>query len=306
MCKILIHSRYDLYPLRNGNCLALALKFDSKSIIKDIIEKFKREVIGLNLRVEGDMLVEKTDHVVPVHELPPSPKFESILQMTEATAKFLPDISKELATLSSNDDTVIININHAVCDGKYIVGIVEHLFDKPKNPNDHYFPITLEEEFSEEIKERNKKPNFFQVFYYIFNNTFTINLVGENMYGIMACFSILGPIFVKKPLVDLYLYNMIYTEMVSYAIPFLNYSIIDERNNRNELHSQPRYENNGLSKKQAIILSKSLEHYLQNFDTNNTISETLNDLKKIPRLFLVKINFELIDINILKSSSNLI
>ncbi|KAK8845193.1 hypothetical protein M9Y10_021375 [Tritrichomonas musculus] len=107
-----------------------------------------------------------------------------------------------------------------------------------------------------------------------------INPVGENMYGIMACFSMLGPIFVKKPLVDLYLFKKIYTEMVSYAIPFLNYSIIDERNNRNEFHSQPRYENDGLTKEQAIILSKPLGHYLQNFDTNNTISETLKDLKK--------------------------
>ncbi|KAK8845182.1 hypothetical protein M9Y10_021364 [Tritrichomonas musculus] len=426
-------SRFDLYPLRNGNCLALALKFDSKSVIKDIIEKLKMEVIGLNLRVEGDMMVEKLDKNIPVHELPPSSKFESIAQMTEwATSQFLPDISKELATLASNDDTVIININHAVCDGKYIAGIADHLFDKPKKTNCNFFPITFEEEFAEEIKERKKKsPTFFKsevnntiltnlgmkksghekfydgIFdtksfssydpknkkcknltasivtgfslsinvlngnlnishvggsvaadmrnilkdkkknniknillpkgpsntkYYTGNpitlnhtNIFTnlsmttnvspdmkigecynrlneclknhfypntedlfdytcsmgnFNPVGENMYGIMACFSMLGPIFVKKPLVDLYLFNMIYTEMVSYAIPFLNYSIIDERNNRNEFHSQPRYENNGLTKEQAIILSKSLGHYLQNFDTNNTISETLKDLKK--------------------------
>ena len=32
-------SIFDLYLLRNGNCLALALKFDSKSVIKDIYNR---------------------------------------------------------------------------------------------------------------------------------------------------------------------------------------------------------------------------------------------------------------------------
>ncbi|KAK8845194.1 hypothetical protein M9Y10_021376 [Tritrichomonas musculus] len=81
------------------------------------------EVIGLNLRVEGDMMVEKLDKNIPIHELPPSSKFETIAQMKEwATSQFLPDISKELATLASNDDAVIISINHAVCDRKDIAG----------------------------------------------------------------------------------------------------------------------------------------------------------------------------------------
>ena len=169
-------TRYDLYPLKNGNCLSLALKFDSKSIISDIISKLKSEVIGLNLRVEDDMLIEKSDKEnIPVHQLPPSHKFESIEKMTEwATLKFLPDPSKELATLSTNDDTIILTINHAVCDGMYISGVVDHLFDKPKKPQNNYFPITLEEEFSEEIKERNKKkPTFFKS---DVNNTILTNL----------------------------------------------------------------------------------------------------------------------------------
>lgn len=97
--------------------------------------------------------------------------------------------------------------------------------------------------------------------------------------GIMICFSNLGPIRVKKPVKDLYLYNMCINKAFDFGIPLLTYAIIDERNDRNEFHSQVRYEGNGLTEKQAITLSKSLKHYLQTFNENSTLEEALKDIK---------------------------
>lgn len=97
--------------------------------------------------------------------------------------------------------------------------------------------------------------------------------------GIMICFSNLGPIRVKKPVKDLYLYNMCINGAFDFAIPLLTYAIIDEKNDRNEFHSQVRYEGNGLTEKQAITLSKSLKHYLQTCNVNNTLEQALKDIK---------------------------
>lgn len=62
-----------------------------------------------------------------------------------ASTKYLPNFNQEMGTISFNDDTVIININHAICDGKYIVGVAHHIGDPPMKPTNNYFPITIDE-----------------------------------------------------------------------------------------------------------------------------------------------------------------
>lgn len=110
----------------------------------------------------------------------------------------------------------------------------------------------------------------------------------EKSEGVMAGFSNLGPIHIKSPIKDLYLFNLDFNIVFPYIILF-SYSIIDERNNRNELHAQVRYECNGLTKKQSIILSNSFKHYLQIFNENHKIGEAFNELKKFQKK---KLNYE--------------
>lgn len=144
-----------------GNYVVLTLKFDDKSIIKDIVEKFKDEIIGLNIRVDGEYLVKRKKEDIIVHQIPPSSQFDSIYSMSSyATTKYLPNFKHEMATIACNDDTIILNLNHAVCDGKYIAWVAEHINDPPQKM-DSYFPTTFDEEFSIEIKERLKKPPVF-------------------------------------------------------------------------------------------------------------------------------------------------
>lgn len=152
-------SPFDLGQIINGNNAVLALKFESKNIVKDMIEKLKNEVIGLNLRIEGNFMVQRRKEEIKVHELPPSSKFDSIRELTEwAAFKYLPNYQQELGTIAANDDAIILNINHCVSDGKYIAGVALHISDKPKRITDSFLPITFDEEFQEEIKERSKSP----------------------------------------------------------------------------------------------------------------------------------------------------
>ena len=103
--------------------------------------------------------------------------------------------------------------------------------------------------------------------------------------GIMICFSNLGPVLVKKPVKDLYLYNMCINGAFSFAIPLLTYAIIDDRCDKNEFHSQIRYEGNGLTEKQAVLMQKSLKHYLQTCNTSSTLKEALDDIKSFQKNF---------------------
>lgn len=424
-------SPFELNQVLGGNYVVLTLKFDDKTVVKDTVDKLRDEIIGLNLRLEGDFLVKRKKEEIQVHQLPPSSRFQSIYKMTEwASREYLPNFSKEMGTIAYNDDTVILNLNHAICDGKYIVGVAEHIGDSEKKRLETVFPVTVDEEFTEEIKERlSKPPKFFRndvnntifsgfgmkkqstekliddffdtktfsnydrdrklcrnltaaivtgyslsamalqgdnelthiggsmacdmrnelrnkkingIKNIIHNNnspsgkkcqTNPITLNHTNIFtvvpitakispdtkinecynrlnsclknhfssnkedlfdyrstmgqenpqntdnGIMICFSNLGPIRVKKPVKDLYLYNSCINTAFSFAIPLLTYAIIDDRNDRNEFHSQVRYEGNGLTEKQARKLSKSLKHYLQTCNTNSTLDDALKELK---------------------------
>lgn len=420
---------FEQTQILGGNYVVLTLKFDDKTIIKGIVEKLKDEIIGLNLRMDGNYLVKRKREEILAHKIPPSSQFESIYSMTSfAMTEYLPNFKNEMGTISYNDDTIILNLNHAVCDGKYIAGVASHINDPPKKL-DSYFPITFDEEFSSEIKERLQKPPIFyrndknltifnkfgltktptELLYDEIYDTksfsnynprtklcqnltpaivtgYSLSLMGlqgekelthlggsmacdlrnelrtkklnhiENIFhpnspisqkrdqkdpitlnhtniftvvpmtakvspdmkiidcynllknhlrigfdsnkerlfdyrckmgftnpqntddGIMICFSNLGPVHVKKPVKDLYLSNMCVNAAFSWAIPLLTYAIIDDRIDRNEFHSQVRYEGNGLNKKQIVTLSKSLKHYLQTYNTSNSLQETYNDL----------------------------
>ena len=77
-----------------------------------------------------------------------------------ASHQFKPNHKVELGTLASNEDTVIITLNHAICDGKYIAGVSHHIGDPPKTI-DSYLQITFDEEFVNELKYRSQFPQSF-------------------------------------------------------------------------------------------------------------------------------------------------
>lgn len=393
----------------NGNSAILGLKFKDKSIVRDIVEKLKNECIGLNTYKDGNDIVLRQDEI-KVHEIPKNNM--NIKDLTVwATYQYKPDLRKELGTLAANDDTIVINLNHAVSDGKYIVGVAEHIGDAPKKlDRKDMLPLPFEHEFGKELEERAKTPPYSfhddqyntmlrklegfpykeeQVSEFIcptqsfanynpakktcngltpaiitglslainaFQDDEVIRVIGGSMaanmrnemkykpnlrhcniftviplgapvtnfttlnecfnritkrlrkhfdekgslfdFGdsfvhyqpkfsindqIMICFSHLGPINVKPLVEDLYLNNIDYDVPFSNSVPLLTYSINDPRTDRNEFHSQLRYYGNCIPKEHADILNKSLQYFLQNFNTNNTIGEALDQLKQFQK-----------------------
>ena len=149
----------DYYNIISGNSVVLALKFNDKNVVKDIIEKMKNEILGLNLRVDGNFFVQRNKNEIQVHTLPASSNFDSIQKLALwAAYKYIPNMKHELGTISANDDTIVLNLNHSISDGKYIAGIAQHIGDEQRKQINNYFPKTFDEEFSEEINERLKKP----------------------------------------------------------------------------------------------------------------------------------------------------
>ena len=173
-------SPFELNQVLGANYVILTLKFDGKDTVKDTVEKLKDEIIGLNLRLEGNYLVRRKKEDIQVHQLPPSSNFDSIYSMTSwASTKYLPKFKHEMGTISCNDDTIILNLNHAICDGKYIAGIAQHAGDPLVKPNS-YFPITVDEEFGAKVKKRLQKPPKF--FRNDKNNTISHGLGMENTH----------------------------------------------------------------------------------------------------------------------------
>lgn len=100
--------------------------------------------------------------------------------------------------------------------------------------------------------------------------------------GVIVGFSNLGPVYVKDPVKDLYLFNLDFNIVFPYIILF-TYSVINEKNGKNDFHAQVRYECNGLTKYQSDNLSKLFKFYLQTAKNSNTIGEIFKEMKKFQK-----------------------
>lgn len=72
-------SPFELNQVLGGNYVVLTLKFDDKTVVKDTVDKLRDEIIGLNLRLEGDFLVKRKKEEIQVHQLPPSSDRKSVV-----------------------------------------------------------------------------------------------------------------------------------------------------------------------------------------------------------------------------------
>ena len=51
-------SPFEIEQFINVNNAILTLVFDDKKVVQDVIEKCKDEILGLNLKIKGDLFVE--------------------------------------------------------------------------------------------------------------------------------------------------------------------------------------------------------------------------------------------------------
>lgn len=58
----------DSPAILSGNNVVLGLMFDNKNIVKDIIKKVKDEVLGLNLKIDGNSMIHKNKEEIKEHQ----------------------------------------------------------------------------------------------------------------------------------------------------------------------------------------------------------------------------------------------
>lgn len=60
----------------------------------------KNEILGLNLRVNGNFFVQRNKNEIQVHKLPASSSFDSIQKLALWDAyKYIPNVKQEIGTI---------------------------------------------------------------------------------------------------------------------------------------------------------------------------------------------------------------
>ena len=185
---------FDMGQVMSHNVAVLGMRFNNASVVKGLIEKLKSEIIALNTRIDDHFIVKRNDEIC-VHQLPKQRGMD-LKEITKwATYNCKANLNKELGTISANDDTIVLCLNHSVCDGKYLVGIAEHIGDAPKKIGS-YMPILMEEEFAKQIQEREKYPpkyfwrNKYNTLFDQFDRGYGNDVIHEEIFDVkkLACY----------------------------------------------------------------------------------------------------------------------
>lgn len=136
------------------NSVTMGIQLENPRYVPDIVEKFKKEIISLNLRYENGYFYKRSKEI-RVRELPKVDDLRSLTNYVMYHSR--PNYSEECGEIYVSNDTIILRMIHSLADGKYLVGILDHISDKPKeleNP----FPVDFQSTFSKELFERRKQP----------------------------------------------------------------------------------------------------------------------------------------------------
>ena len=133
--------------------LAMKLKNPSKDLIP-ILKNLEKNVIGLHTKVINDMLYYD-DAKTPIY---PLPKGKSLEDCCYYTAKhYMRPVNQALGSLAANDDTIVLNLNHAASDGGYMSRLYSYLKDG-KDIGCPKFIRNIEEELENEMSQSKMLP----------------------------------------------------------------------------------------------------------------------------------------------------
>lgn len=145
---------FENVQLSSCNSVTIGIQFDNPSFIPDIIEKLKKEIISLNLRYENGYFFKRNKEI-KVRELPKVDDLRALTNYVVYNSR--PNYEEECGEVYKGNDCIILRINHSLADGKYLVGILDHITDKTKT-YDNPFPVDFTSTFSKELEERRKQP----------------------------------------------------------------------------------------------------------------------------------------------------
>lgn len=148
---------FENVQLSACNYVTMGIQFDDPKLVPSIIKKFKQEIVGLNIRYENGYFIERNKDIKEV-QLPKVDDLRSLTQYVVYHSR--PNHEEACGELYYNDDSIILRLNHALADGKYLVGILDHISDSPKML-DKPFPADFVSEFAHELNERRKSPQIY-------------------------------------------------------------------------------------------------------------------------------------------------
>ena len=133
-----------------GNVVQVLLKVSEPSFVDHLVKKFKAELPAFSLRSDGRHWIPVDPNTTVVHEIP-----SGMRSLPEVDHWFInevpPNTADRLGVIAANKDTVAVAMNHIVGDGKFVVGVIDHLFD-PIKPLTSPYPADAGNLFSEEIR----------------------------------------------------------------------------------------------------------------------------------------------------------
>ncbi|EAX90411.1 hypothetical protein TVAG_488650 [Trichomonas vaginalis G3] len=143
--------------LRNRAYVQLGLKINNSASLERNIQKIINSVSGFHVKV-SDWNLLPTKEKTPVYKLP------STLKTLDDACKFMyknhtRPMTEALASIGANNDTIVLNINHAAADGMFLVSLLNYL-NKHENEEVHLPEIfeSVDYVFDHEIKSYNGVP----------------------------------------------------------------------------------------------------------------------------------------------------
>lgn len=137
--------------------IVLGFKFANRDDLSIIKKKIIERTIGLRLKVENDIIYKVNDDIVE-YNLPNH--LNNFHDSFNYINKYYPlNTKNRLANIINNDEYLMLNISHSVCDGLFASRLVHSVSKDDDNEdfsNVDLNPVTVENFFKKDIKRYNK------------------------------------------------------------------------------------------------------------------------------------------------------
>ena len=140
----------DRVVLAMGDAVQLIMKMETPAFAKHTVQKLKSELLGLHLKSDCVFFMPAQMENLVVHEIPQ--ELKTPVEVDDWLVNAHPLIPAErLGVIAANDEFVALNMSHSCADGKYLCGIVDHIFDPIRTLTQTY-PTPIEAVFADAVK----------------------------------------------------------------------------------------------------------------------------------------------------------
>ena len=137
--------------------LLLGIKFTDSKYVHQVAENFKKIFSGLRLKIKDGNYFKKESQEIPIYKIP------NWIQDCKAANLYVfnnnvVSCDQALATLSANDNILVVSSSHALSDGGYMVSALSQcLNDFSHEKINNEAPLYSSDAFKDEFEDAEKK-----------------------------------------------------------------------------------------------------------------------------------------------------